>query len=427
MASSGKLYSHTGWRKINNEWAYLTAGGAIGSDNISVRLPKELEWISLPPMPEKEIEAIRVSLSFLNIGPLHITLPILIYTYLAPLTSILKPEPNFSLYGHGSTGVLKTTVATVAISHFGNAHGIALSNFEDSANAIEKRASVLKDMLHVMDDYCPSYRKSDAQQKEHIAQRIIRAYSNRTGRHRLRSDTSERGAYTPRGLLLVTGEELPGLQSTNARLSVIELRHGDIDNAKLTQLQQKAHLLPHAMSSYVNWLKLQIDQIRKTFPENFRQLRDRAYREGHHAKLPEQTAFYQFSWDTVLSWLTDKGIITEKQAQDRSAEGWATFSELAEKQSKRINREDPVRRFKEIIQTLINQKKVLLTHKDNSADIIGHEKADFLGYFDDQYLYFLPTAAWNTTQRYCIAEGSHFPFSKQTFYRMLKGQEPVGF
>lgn len=413
------FFTHTGWRKIDNKWAYFTAGGAIGADGVSVRLPKELDFIELPHMPENEAEAIKTSFSFLGIGSQSITLPVYSYTFLAPLTTLIKPMPNFVQYLHGQTGVLKTTLARLALSHFGNAEDVALSNFEDSANAIEKRGFILKDMLHIMDDYCPSYRKVDAQQKENTVQRIIRGYSNRTGRHRLNADTSEKGAYVPRGLLLVTGEEVPMLQSTNARMSVIELSDGDIDKQKLSRLQLNAHLLPQAMSIYIRWLIENIIDIRKTFPEHFRQLRSKAYAEGLHNRLPEQSAFYQFAWNIVLSWLQDKSIITETQAQSMSQDGWNIFMELADRQSRRIEREDPVRRFREIVQTLITQGKVKLLHKELSGDIIGNEKADLLGYFDDLYMYLLPTALWNTMQRYCIAEGSHFPFSRQTFYRML--------
>jgi len=418
-------YTHTGLRKINGQWAYLTASGAIGAENVSVRLPKELDWISVPAIPENETEAIKVSLSFLTIGPKHITLPIYVFTFLAPVTSILNPMPNFSQYQHGPTGVLKTTISELALSHYGDTNGRPLSNFEDSPNSIEKRSFTLKDIPHLVDDYCPSYRKIDAQQKEHTAQRIIRAYSNRTGRHRLFSDTTERGSYPPRGILNVTGEELPALQSTNARLSVNEISQGDIDKAKLTLVQQRSGLLPHAMSSYINWLLPQLDDIKLNFPDHFRRLRDKAFKEGQHAKLPEQTAFYQYSWETVLNWLTDKRIVSEKQAQKMSHDGWTVFNELAEKQAKRIDREDPVRRFKEVVQTLITQERVKLSHKDFPGDILGNEKAELLGYYDELHMYFLPTALWNSLQRYCISEGSHFPFSKQTFYRMLTSRRLI--
>ena len=342
-------YIHTGWRKIDGQWCYLSASGAIGADNVTVKLSKELNSYYLPLQPENETDAIRASLSLLDIGPRLTTLPLFCYIYLAPLTTLLKIMPNFAEYIYGFTGLFKTTLACLCLSHFGSFDSVnSLSNFEDTANAIEKRSFELKDTLHVVDDYHPSYRRIDAQTKESLAQRLIRAYSNRSGRHRLRSDTSERGAYIPRGLLLMTGEEVPALQSTNARLCVIDISEGDIDIDRLSEIQTKSHLLPNAMSSYIIWIRDRINEIQEKFALDFNKLRDKAYKEGHYLKLPEQTAFLQFSLEVILNWLKDKSILTEEEAKEFSLGGWDTFLILAEKQAKRIEREDPVRRFTEV-------------------------------------------------------------------------------
>lgn len=416
-------YTHTGWRKIKDEWCYLSASGALGAENVSVKLSRELGRYSLPLQIENESEAIKTSLSFLDMAPLQITLPLYCFTYLSLLTTLITPMPNFSAYLHGPTGVFKTELAKLCVGHFGSFNEvIGLSSFEDTPNAVEKRSFALKDSLHILDDYHPSYRRIDAQQKESLAQRIIRAYSNRSGRHRLKSDATERGAYIPRGLLMVTGEEIPSLQSTNARICVIEITESDVDIEKLSKIQNKAHLLPFAMSSFLFWIKNRIDEVKKAFGSNFAILREKAYKEGNHLKLPEQTAFLQFTLDLLLSWLIEKGIYSETEAREMSRNGWDTFCQIAERQSKRIEREDPVKRFIEILQTLITQGRVKLYDKESPGGFSGGVDADLIGFFDDTHLYLLPSATWHIIQRFCISEGSHFPFSRQTFYRMLIGR-----
>lgn len=416
-------FTHTGWRQIQGNWYYLTASGAIGVDGVLVKLSKELQRYSLPTAPNNETESIKTSLSFLDIGKREITLPLFNLLYLSPLTTLLEPMPNFSGYLYGETGVLKTTIAALLISHFGPFDSINnLSNFDDTANALEKRAFTLKDVLHVVDDFHPSVKRIDAQQKENLAQRIIRAYSNRTGRGRLNPDTSDKGRYEPRGMLLMTGEEIISLQSTLARLMVIEISRGDVEKNRLTELQMKAHLLPHAMSSYVLWLRQHVQEIKGTFQQQFIQLRDKAFKEDTHKKLPEQVAFLQFALDTVISWMVDKNVLSETEAVSLSKEGWDIFTELADRQSQRLEREDPIRRFEEILQTLIAQGKVRIEDKDYIDKVIGGQMGDLIGYYDEYYTYLSPPALWHSLQRYCIAEGSHFPFSKNTFYRMLKNR-----
>jgi hypothetical protein len=114
----------------------------------------------LPLKSENETEAIKASLSFLDIGNRQITLPLLSLLYLSPLTTIINPMPNFSGFLNGEIGVLKTTVAMQLSCHFGPFDSInSLSNFDDTANAIEKRAFTLKDVLHIVDDYHPSIKR----------------------------------------------------------------------------------------------------------------------------------------------------------------------------------------------------------------------------------------------------------------------------
>ena len=294
-------YAHTGWREVNGTMFYLHAGGAIGcKEGVSVKLSRELDRYILPPypltqtesannFPEMERKGLETSLSFLDIGSKAVTIPLWCMVYLAPLTTILNPQPNFSGYLFGQSGTFKTTAALLALCHFGNFTGAeSLSNFDDTVGILEKRAFTLKDTLHVIDDYHPSANRKAAESKEAVAQRMIRGYSNRTARGRLNSDMTERGRYEPRGMMLMTAEEQPTLESTLARVCIIEVNESALDRDKLTMIQKKAELLPWAMTSYINWILENMADIKKKFPERFRELRERAANEGFHKKLTDR-------------------------------------------------------------------------------------------------------------------------------------------
>ncbi|MCP5003682.1 MAG: hypothetical protein GY941_06975 [Planctomycetes bacterium] len=415
-------YTHTGWREVDNEWFYLTGNGAIGATNLLVELTRENERYQLPTAVINETAAINASLSFLDIGDKNVTYPLFATNYLSPLTTLLNPMPNFVVYLLGETGLFKTSLATLMLSHFGDFLSVtALPNFSDTSNLIEKRAFILKDAPMVLDDYHPSAQKGEAMKNESTAQRIIRAYSNRTARGRLNRDCSDKGQYTPRGMLTITGEEIVTLQSTIARLAVVEVEKGSVDRDKLTEIQGKADLLPHAMVSYISWVKENRKSIQDNFKQRFIELRKKASDEGVHSKLPEQVAFLTFAFETTLSWLVENGVIGETKAEQMSDEGWDVFMHLAALQAKRINCEDPILKFKEIIQTLIDQDKVKLRNKtpDCLDKTIGGNDGELIGYYDDSFFYFLPPAMWRRIQMFCRDEGSHFSFMKNTFYRTL--------
>ena len=419
-------YTHTGWREIDGAWIFLTSGGGIGGGNITVKLSPEMSRYALPIQPENESEAIRASLSFLDIGNREVTTPLFVMTYLAPLTSQLEPTPNFSGYVYGPTGTFKTTLSLLQLSHFGDFSTIAnLPNFDDTANSLEKRGFTLKDVFMVLDDYHPSERRSDAMQKGQIAQRIIRAYANRTARGRLNSDTSDKGRYAPRGFLQVTGEEIVTLQSTLARVFVVEIQPGDINIQKMTELQGKAHLLPHAMCSFILWVRDHMEEIKKSFPGRFGELRSQSSQAGFHRKLPEQVAFLMFALETACGWLLDRGIISNEEAYSLADEGWDVFTRLSERHSRRIAEDSPVTIFEEVMETLFIQGKVRLEHRAKFGETYGGNDGVLLGYFDDRFLYLLPAPMWHELSRFCISEGTHFPFSKNTFYRMLRDRKLI--
>jgi hypothetical protein len=433
-------YGHLGWREINGQWVYLHAGGAIGGGpdmpHVSVKLSRELERYRLPPTPfckqesatdfsDNEKKGLEASLSLLNIGSRAVTIPLFCLVYLAPLTTFLNPMPNFSGYLFGQSGTFKTTAALLALAHFGNFTGAeSLSNFDDTPGILEKRSFTLKDSLHVIDDYHPSANRKAAESKESIAQRMIRAYSNRTARGRLNSDMSERGRYEPRGMMIMTAEEQPTLESTLARVCIIEVTEGALDRNKLTAIQKAADSLPFAMSAYIAWMRDNLTEIKETFPARFRSLREQAAAEGFHKKLPEQAAFMGFALETATSFFYDKGALSDKAAAALISEGWAIFRELAAKNQQRISDDDPVTLFFDIVSTLLLQGQARLEcYPGHSGERIG--AGEQIGWYDAACLYLIPTAIWYMVQRRCIAENTHFPFSKNTFFQMLKNQKII--
>jgi hypothetical protein len=424
-------YTHTGWRNVNNGMVFLTPSGVIGGKGISVRLPEELERYSLPSLPENEIRAIRVSLYFALIGKKSITLPLLAAVYLTPLTCLLTPKPNFAFYLHGPSGTFKTSLAVLCLSHFGEFEAENLSNFEDTLNQLEKRAFILKDVLMAVDDYHPSSRPKDARQQEATAQMLIRKYSNRTGKARLNPDTSDRGRYEPRGSLLITAEELVTVRSTLARICLIEIDEGDIDKEKLTRLQSHSVVFPHAMSSYINWIRDNIGRIQKMFSKLFPELRIRITKEGvRHPRIAEQVAFLQISMEIMTMWAMERRAMSEELAKKFRLEGWNIFLDNAKRLELRIKEEDPVDSFIQIIQTFIIQGVAMLEWTGKGINLLGShnlgdENSELIGYFGSDYLYFLPSALWDTIQRFCRDEGRNFPCDKATLYRQLRERKII--
>jgi len=199
-----RVFQHTGWRELDGQWLYLTTGGAVGQLGVEVDLGPELSRYQLPRESVDPVDAMRTSLKLLEIAPFHVTAPLWAGVFRAPLANAFPVD--LSLWFEGMTGTLKSTLAALFLCHYGEFDRIHLpGTWSSTANQLERRAFLLKDVLFVVDDYAPG--SMDRRELETKASRLIRSQGNLAGRGRLRSDLSDRPAYPPRGLILSTGEQ----------------------------------------------------------------------------------------------------------------------------------------------------------------------------------------------------------------------------
>jgi hypothetical protein len=144
------------------------------------------------------VEAVRTSWDLWEVATSEASAAVLGSVYGAPLSEWVQPA--FVLWVQGLTGRLKTTFVTLALGHCGTFSWDQVpANWESTVNALEKQAYLVKDFPFLIDDYRPPADRHDASDMQRKAARIIRASGNRTGRGRMRSDTSLRPEYYPRG------------------------------------------------------------------------------------------------------------------------------------------------------------------------------------------------------------------------------------
>lgn len=209
------IYTHTGWRKINGRWVYLHCGGAIGADDIDISVEltdgrlNNMYSLSLQDSPDKW----KTFKQFLQCADPYIIYPLVSYIFLAPLIEFLAAAeclPGFSFYLLGKSQSGKSTLAALALCFFGGFSNKTLpASFNDTANSIALKGFVLKDTVMVVDDFCPSGSRREADEKNKIFEKLAAAYGDRLGRGRLNSDSTLKENKPVRGLALITGELLP--------------------------------------------------------------------------------------------------------------------------------------------------------------------------------------------------------------------------
>jgi len=447
------VYGHTGWRKIDDRWCYLHAGGAIGAEgllaDVPVLLPESLVGFVLPAPADgaEGREAIRASLRLLDLGPDHLTYPLLAAVYRAALG-----DTDFALHLAGRTGTFKSEAAALAQQHFGagmDARHLP-ANWSSTGNALEALAFAAKDGLLVIDDFCPVGSSADVQRYHREADRLFRGQGNHAGRARMRPDATLRPSKPPRGLVLSTGEDTPRGSSLRARAMILDTSPGDFGpepprpNSKLTACQADARAGKYALSmaGYLRYLAPRYEDIHAGLGQEIAALRERAVTAGQHARTSGIVANLGLGLRHFLAYARAAGAITSEEERALWQRGWKALQTAGAAQADQIQSSEPAGLFLRLVQAVIASGQAHLADpngneppdpqrwgwvaeeyyagKDEAHAVRYRTRGPCIGWLDDGQVYLEPEASYAAVQRLAQAQCEAFPITATTLRRRLK-------
>ena len=251
------IYQHTGYTNIEGERVFLNGDYSITKDGTTqkcnVALPEQMGNYRF--VESRDPDRYK---TLLEMFP-SVASDALVYTglgiaFLTPLNALLRDigiEPCFILYFTGKTGTRKTTMAKLILNFFGTFdNGTAPpANFRDTINAVELKFALADSTLMLLDDRIPSTTPKIRAQMEAMEQAVARQIGDRSGRARMNADGSLKATYRPNCNLIITAEESFSNvgESAIARSLSVELKPGDIELSKLTEVQQRAAHLNQCM------------------------------------------------------------------------------------------------------------------------------------------------------------------------------------
>ena len=421
------VYAVTGWKKINGAWEYLMPG----ADDLTVYLPGKMQGYRM----EQEYDYVDVQVVSCLLqdafAPDEILLPLLAFTFLTPLNHFLKLagcEPKFVLFLVGKTGSRKSTLAALFLSFFGRFTGTELPlSFRDTANSILHNAFTLKDVLTCIDDFHPAGRQEE-QKLTATAQSIMRAYGDRTGKGRLRADSTPMDARPPQGNAIITAEFPPDIgESGTARYFALELKNGDIDLEDLTALQREAEkgTLRRCMYAYIRWTKESLlfsEEIQKYFLSMLKTIFENYRNDFHesgiqcHGRVPEAVAHLQIGMEMFLLFLKETGHITGDQMESMMKHFKNVVYDLARKQADSIVQDKPTHKFIRKLYALIESGQVSVLKRNHNFDFVPN---NFIGYEDDVYLYLNKDITHRMVKKLCDEQGESFSISARALLSTL--------
>lgn len=386
--------THTGWAKFGDQHGWCHAGGVIGSmppDAASVHLDGTLALFSLPTPPEgaEEHEAIRATLRLWELGKAEVIGPV----WCGIWRSVLG-QCDFSLFLAGPSGAFKSEGAALIQQHFGagmNSRNFP-ANWSSTDNSLEGLAHRAKDALMFIDEFVPKGSVHEQQRYHAKADRVLRNQGNNAGRGRMRADGTLQASKYPRGLIGATGEEVPTGQSLRARMLVIEVSKGDIQEDRLTACQEDAAagLYAQAMAGYLSWLAPRYEEVRAGMRAEVVRFRDAAAKGDQHKRTAEIVANLALGLNTFLEYAAECGAITEAEQDEWFKRGWKALVAATRSQHRLQADSESTQRYLELLAA------ALAAGKAHVADLMGGAPDDAAAWGwravnpDDAYATWLP-------------------------------------
>lgn len=426
-----KLSDQIGWVKENGKYVYLHTGGVVGISEREVDIGGHLSNYFLPNEIVNIQKSCKASLNLLDLADYEVTVPLLALVYLSPLLQAIEDVgkiPEFVVWLFGTTGSRKTSLARVFLSHFGDFTNRLPATFNDTYASIEIKAHAIKDSLNLIDDYAPKQTKKQKDAQDEIAEKTIRAYGDRISRGRANSSMISQKQYTPKGMLLMTGENIVRGHSTVARLVALELYKDSVDLDLLKSIQGNTNLLGESMRGYIEWLLPQMNEessIGETLVSNFNLFKEELENiesvkiKYGHGRSTESCAWLMVGMSCMLDYFKDKGIIYETDFDKYIQLTKDTMVNVLIKNNNITKESSPIDEFLYTLKEAINSNSIKIkTLEDGNK--VNDEDFNTYGYKDDKYYYFYPDMTYNYLIDRKSKSGNYISLTKKGLLKLLK-------
>jgi hypothetical protein len=293
----------------------------------------------------------------------------------------------------------------------------------DTANAIVSKSFAIKDSLLCIDDYKPSNRR-DINRMDNTAQNLVRSYGERTGRQRLKSDSTDIRQKYPRGNAILTGEQTPNIgESGTARMIISEIKSGDVNFDVIAKLQKNArnNVYSGLMRAYIERLqKIFLNENEEFFIEilrnDFEKFRNHFYERLNktvHPRTPNILSFLKIGYKYLLEFWGLKG--KEKDLYEKEFDN--ILIDLAKEHSAFSVADKPTVKFISTLKDLITSEAVRIINIDDFPD--NSENKPLIGYHDDNFYYFIPSVTYNQVCNFYSRQGENFPTNQNALLKQL--------
>jgi len=357
------------------------------------------------------------------------------HAFLAPVFGWLHGFKPYILALIGNSGLGKSTLAGYFQAFFGSGFtDLDLESWSGTPKAIELAGHIYKDALYVVDDFKLGHFSAGTLRD---AMRVLQGYADGAGRNRLsRASTMMPSAYI-RGMLAITGEDLPEGETSNlARIVPLRVRQEPV-TTEITAIKHRCDEMRSSysgvMARYIAWtqgkgadyVQTRARELNRTFaddPEIARVVAD------NKARVLQNLTLNMLGFVLWAEFTGESGVLDGATAGRMVQEHYEFLRTVFHEHVAVVSEERPFVLFLQHVRAMIESDTARLA-PIRVKQAGGYEtdptyremKGPLIGYRDGQHVYLLMGPTFKELGEYRargrMAAGD---FSKRTIMQQLK-------
>lgn len=375
------------------------------------------------------------TIQMLKVAPYETTIPLLAFGILSLVKTRLMEK---RMYFKGvccivaPTQSFKTTIASLFYSFDNNMD--ADTNFEATPVAIVRTIGNTRDTTVIVDDYKPG--ATTMEQKDMIQKmsKLVRMCSDNSGGISRAGKNNSVIDLIAQCHVLVTAENINlTVQSTLARLLILDLDGKSVNREILTYLQANADKYKAFIEGYIQYIsKLGVDDFCDDLIQNFLQQRNtlRAELDAKGIVVDNRSndmcCWLYCSFGQVLKYWLDVNAITKEQYGSFSRESRKIFLELMEEQATRVSELDDARQFFRALKVMLDIKEVCIEKlRPRNNSFVGTDNETTVGFSKGGFIYLKNGIAFQQVAAYWRRNGKDFAVSEMALRKKLADNRQI--
>lgn len=412
------VYRSSGWVLTpQNQWIYVQDGAKPPNENIRFQCGFRFGI----PKPDYTTEwLVGNAWRLLHLSPREPAASLIpfLFAHLSLLWSLFEAAgypPHVLLFIKGTTGSLKTAVASLLFNFSSDPKNNIPATFRDTSASMEVKMGIYRDRVLLADDFCPAASENSRRVLEQNLEQLVRFYGDGIAKARTNPKLEETYEKRPHGLCVITGEDSAGSYSSLLRCLFVSVTPDTYNKELLAEFQRAPSLWIGYLDRFVSFCCDYASQIIDLIREQFPILRKQAEAVITERRLVDAFADLCLAGKILLEFVSRPLGLTGESQNSILNQMEATILEVCRRSAEESKDSDPVKVFSRYLLEGVEKQAIRLVSRREFE--LSPEKFD--GYEENGLWHFRGNTLFSYIRKEYSGTGKQFPLTEKRLWEEL--------